>query len=149
MKLKSNRLSSLSQYIDVIRKTSLSYSVRYLNILDWSDFLKQPITEGMFWNKLNKPDRNNFDLQHKVGNDAYFSELKAYEAAEKEVIFKGWEYKKEIRNSGGNYTHILTNGKIEIYVQWGGFYLNGEIEIKTPEDLANATNGELIINFEI
>lgn len=54
------------------------------------------------------------------------------------VIFKGFKYKKEIRNSGGNYTHILKKEDFEIYIMWGGFNIVTErktFEVKTIEDL--------------
>jgi len=72
---------------------------------------------------------------HSLTCDFCKEELKEYQQAKERCLFEGFEYKKELKNSGGNYTHFLENKDIQIYIQWGGFHLFGKYDLKTIEDL--------------
>lgn len=117
--------------------------ISYDKIENYANFLKQPLKLDMFvtcdedGNVLEEPKSWNDYLAYPDSFDGNIEwyELYAYEQAKEKVLFGGFKYIKELRNSGGNYTHILKKGDLEIYLQWGGFHISGKKEIKTIEDL--------------
>jgi len=127
--MKIDKLYTLSQFVDYV-KQEISLSNRYLLIEKYNDFLKQPLTKEMFVNEIEKPfeddlkyqtvwlpDINDFDTDY----DAYNKDLKAWQEAEKKVIFNIDElefYNDDMSN--------LTMEDLAVYY-------DGELELKNVE----------------
>jgi hypothetical protein len=115
---------------------------------NYANFLRQPLSIEMFipcklvdgvWVVLEEPIKRITVFNYEGGSSPDFHpiDIEEYQEVKERCLFKGFEYKKEIRNSGGNYTHFLKNNDFEIYIQWGGFYVSGKNEnkIETIEGL--------------
>ena len=140
--MKTKKLIPLLDYVLEQEKNlnPLKLADALANIVNYAKFLSKPLKLSQFvpcdeeGQIHEKPNNLCFELalaNHKESKLA----LEAYNKAKSNVLFEGFEYKKEIRNSGGNYTHILEHQKLEIYIQYGGFFISGKTEIKEIEDL--------------
>lgn len=133
MHLKSMTNYVISQWDKDISREDFAQSM-----IKYATFLEEPLTLGMFLPTDN--DGNVLKQYIKTKDEEIHDQLKncriitkeevLYINAKRNVIFEGFEYKKELRNSGGNYTHFLNNNGLEIYLQWGGFYISGKNENK-------------------
>ena len=143
--MKLEKLLTLSQFVDLIipnaGKTPYRKTVLVKN---YNEFLKQPLKKEMFVNEIKKPKIAMY--QNTDGTNDVFqfdSDFKAWQEAEKKVIFKGYK----LINNG----NTLENGKQDIYVFRDSSMMlkhNGvrSTGIKTIHDLAEATKGELELN---
>jgi hypothetical protein len=126
----------LIEMVDFVleQKQNLEIGKDFIKVVcNYANFLNQPRKLEMFVpcdDERNVLDRPLFDEK----NLPYGIK---YDKAKEKVLFEGFEYRKELRNSGGNYTHFITNNKIEIYIKWGGFYVfcKTENKIENIEDL--------------
>ena len=113
---------------------------KYKNLITQPINLEQFIACDLKGNFLEEPKRFGHFKNYGQFGVIKGNELKLckeYKEAQERVLFKGFEYKIEVRNSGGNNTHFIYNGKIEIHLIWGGLYLDGSKELKTLEDLTH------------
>jgi len=145
--MKTKKLIPLLDYVLEQEKNlnPLKLADALANIVNYAKFLSKPLKLSQFvpcdsnGNILEEPRMEYYDSMTgwNCPEDArnYQDKLEAYNKAKSNVLFEGFEYKKEIRNSGGNYTHILEHQKLEIYIQYGGFFISGKTEIKEIEDL--------------
>lgn len=154
--MKIEKLYTLSQFVDYMNsKECKLYMENSLSsaVLKYNNFLKQPLTKDMFVSEAPRPNEGDYkvtELGEELACHQFSKDFDKWQEAEKNVIFEGFEYIKCIRNSGGNYTHILKFEETEIYMQWGGFHIYGVHKIKTILDLAEAPTGELKLkNVEI
>jgi hypothetical protein len=133
------KLISMTDFVieneNMVKQTESEMSKDLFKLSQYANFLKQPLKLEVF--VPCDDDGNVIKLPNACICINLCNLCKKYEQAKEKVLFEGFEYKKELRNSGGNYTHFVTNNKIEIYVQWGGFYVFGKTEnkIENIEDL--------------
>lgn len=130
------------------------YADKYCVIYDYNNRLKEPLTKGIVCNSNEPPMRGDYGLDapefntYKHPQECYQEDLRIYEEAEKECIFKdskiGWcEDGLDVFEINGfeicfnNHTNKWHTADEEIYLE-------------TIGDLFRATNGELELkNFEI
>lgn len=157
MKIKKLRINS--QFIDEIKlnKDVPVNGIKFELIVKYNDSLKQKPTKEMFFNEFEEPNIDNFKSSPFCESGdckAYRDEVEAYKAAEKKVMFKGWEWYDNTKNNNSiksyvkkdNYIiHFHDHGDVVLYIESH----NNHWCLKTLEDLANATNGELNINIDI
>ena len=117
--MKLEKLLTLSQFIDNMRLNGIGTEPETIDLVfNYNDFLKQPITKGMFVNPYSRP-------MHIMAR-TYSQDRSIFEDAEKKVIFDGY--------MDGVY-YINDNGRYHFYDML--------INIKTLHDLAESTKGEL------
>lgn len=110
---------------------------------DYDQKVSAALTREMIVNEINKPDRLDYDLSHKVGNDAYFKELKEWQDAENKVILERFIHHQD---EGAFYNYDLM-----VYIRDFGndewlLEINGEGHvIQTLEELALLTEGKIKI----
>lgn len=161
------RLYKLSQFVDIVTShDSEDWTHEEINkeaeklgvysgslistyISKFNDFLKQEIKEEMFYNKIEKPTWESvkkMPLTSEGIDGKYWRLMKEWEAAQKKVIFEGFHKQYE----DGDYYYDFKDGYLWEHETGWLIGVNGdEIDIKTLEDLANATNGQLFINISI
>ena len=138
---KMNKLVSLSERVERLKKTPSEFirGILKLNAFLETDLLsnyREGEREYHFLNRFVPCDLDGNILEKpddQIGGVEMYSET--YQDHLSKVMFEGFEYNKELRNSGGNYTHVFSNSSIDIYKQWGGLYLSGEINLISISDL--------------
>lgn len=138
--MKINRLYTLSQFVDLVRSKGTNLGDQL--IYSYNDFLKQEIKEEMFYNKVAKPNPDQYMYDCKTME----VQNKLHVEAQKKVVFEGFYKQWE----GEGYYYDFKDGYLWKYGNaWCVGFNGDEIDVKTLEDLANATNGELTINIEV
>jgi hypothetical protein len=137
--MKIDRLYTLSQFVDRISSTyklkgdDIEDRHRFRFVSKYNDFLKQPLNKEMFINELEKPYEDDEKYQtiwlpdiedYDTDYIPYNKDLKAWQEAEKKVIFEFPE----------------TNKDNVIYEM--PYYYEG-LRMETLLDLANKSNGQL------
>lgn len=109
-------------------------------ILNYANFLKQPLKLGMFvpcdddGNVLKIPNLSNYSIDEE-GSELYNIALKKYKKAKEKVLFDGFEYIKDFRTVRGEYIPTLKKEDFEIDIEWGSFYVCGLKRVEIIEDL--------------
>lgn len=137
------KLISMVNYILHKDRFKEDSNTAVFQITNYANFLSQSLRLEMFvpcnkeGNVLKEPTNLEKMQASWADNpiDDVFYKVRDFNKAKEKVLFEGFNYIKELRNSGGNYTHILKKDDFEIYIQWGGFHISGKKEIKTIEDL--------------
>jgi hypothetical protein len=146
--MKLDRLLTLSQFVDYINKTRPFLSDtpmseeadNFATIVDYNNFLKQPLTKDMFVNPLSKP--KGYHLYKNATswalNTSEVIDCKEYEKAEKKVIFEGFKKSIHFRFDVVNGINIIDFSNCD-YPK----LTNYNKTVKTLHDLAEATKGLL------
>jgi len=150
--MRIDKLSTLSQFVDFINDQILTlkcnsedYSCAWGvdRITNYNDFLKQPLTKGMFVNEIEHP--NNIKVKRTA--EFYNLKIKEWQHEEDKIIFKGFniDYGHVTRKC------IYINGKdYKVYFNKFGECFASKINssmmsrVETLHDLAELTNGELV-----
>lgn len=142
-------LQLASRELPIIEEISPNDGIGFENFLlfttRYAKFLSQPLTLSMFVpvseaeEVLEEPEWSEpLSLEEE---EVFEHEQYLFDKAKSRCLFEGFEWKSEMRNSGGNYTWFATNGKIEIVSQWGRLFLDGKIELTTLEMIATESCG--------
>ena len=125
--MKIEKLFTLSQFVDELLKDATEEQIKdewwmssaFLYITMWNDFLKDPIKKEMFVNDILCPDAQDYNTESE-----YETDLKAWQEAEKKIIFDCY-----FRENG----NVFEIDKIE--------YVNSEFD--SLGSLSTMTNGNL------
>ena len=139
--MKIEKLYTLSQFVDLIKSDiNIGNKESFLNVIYYNEFLKQPLKKEMFVNELEKPTWDKvkaMPLTSEGVDSKYWVLIKAWQEAEKKVIFKNLKYHDLQPSTRSNYWSL--NGvKVMQEFNTGYFALD-----MTLHNLAEATNGEL------
>ena len=117
--MKIDRLYKLSQFVDYVTNNARITDDSLIYIKEYNDFLKQPIKKEMFVNEILCPDAQDYNTESE-----YETDLKAWQEAEKKIIFDCY-----FRENG----NVFEIDKIE--------YVNSEFD--SLGSLSTMTNGNL------
>lgn len=145
--MKDNKLISMVDFTLSFLKDYETDDSRVLNqILRYAEFLKQPLTLGMFvpcdeeGNVLEKPNYKQYDFSNDE-EKLYKNDLAYFESAKEKVFFEGFEIGKE-----REYPKV-SNGRLGFIIDEYGFWLcpldsfDGQ-RIDSIEDLAKLNLSE-------
>ncbi len=133
--------------IDYVLEQDKHKEVRYKQIVDYANFLKQPLTLGMFIpcdkdGNISVPPQNKWQSnEERWGTSVKTEYWKAYEKEKESVLFEGWELNQKDISKLKNVI-CITRGRIQLSFFkkdnqiFFDHLLNGTTKIiKTIEDL--------------
>jgi len=155
---KGYTLSQIVDFIGDMKGETIDDYKALKFIINYNDFLKQPLKKEMFVNEIEKPEYLPSYLEKIKKHNEWVNEgvniakdrelINKWQEAEKKVIFKGWELNIDQRYLFKGESHIALYSDSEIR-----FYKNEDsfgVTIKTLANLFQATDGELELkNVEI
>ena len=153
--MKIEKLYTLSQFVDLMEQSTVGQMVAIfgkhyhkfipITIFKYNKFLKQPLKKEMFVNELEYPDKANYDFTDKnvtyngkgYPERCYDHDLKAWQEAEKKVIFKGEfmhddEFGIMIKESDGEYA-LLIDEDCFLYKRPISVIANMKLELQNVE----------------